>query len=89
VIGRIDGPGVISNNFALITMTVNGSTVSGGALNDNNGANKTIDELKTQTTYSDAIGSGGLGWKFGNDNLNPWKIDANKNNGYPYLYWQY
>jgi hypothetical protein len=53
------------------------------------GTDKTDTELKTQTTYSNATASGGLGWLFGNDDLNPWKIEAGKNNGYPYLYWQY
>ncbi|MDR0580435.1 MAG: hypothetical protein LBG21_07540 [Campylobacteraceae bacterium] len=29
-----------------------------------------------------------LNWKFGDDNNNPWKIDININNGYPYFYYQ-
>ncbi|MDR0747576.1 MAG: hypothetical protein LBE89_06775, partial [Helicobacteraceae bacterium] len=69
--------GTTSNNFALSTMTVIG-TVSGNA-----GAAKSDADFKTRSTYET-----GLGWKFGNDVLNPWKIDANKNDGYPYLYWE-
>jgi hypothetical protein len=44
-------------------------------------------ELETRSTYENDIngdGLGGLGWKFGDDNDNPWKI----NGSYPYLYWQ-
>ncbi|MDR0747045.1 MAG: hypothetical protein LBE89_04040 [Helicobacteraceae bacterium] len=77
----------VSNNFALDTMTVN-SAIYNGATNERNGTSKTMPELKTQSTYSSQVDGGGLGWKFGNDVLNPWKIDANKNNGYPYLYYQ-
>jgi uncharacterized repeat protein (TIGR02543 family) len=74
-----------SNNFALDTMTVTGPT-DGYA-----GTDKTATELRTQSTYSDPIngdGLGGLGWKFGNDEDNPWKIDPTKNDGLPYLYWE-
>jgi hypothetical protein len=67
-------------------MTINGVTYSGSS-NDQNGTSKVIANFKTQETYS-ADPTGGLGWKFGNDNANPWKIDAGKNDGYPYLYWQ-
>jgi hypothetical protein len=82
-VNRITGTSTVLNNFALDTMTVTGTT-AGSA-----GTSKTDAELKTQATYSDAIngdGLGGLGWKFGNDDDNPWKID--EGNGYPYLYWQ-
>jgi hypothetical protein len=81
----------LSNNFALDTMTVN-SVVYDGATTDHNGTSKSIDDLTTPTAlYSGAIngdGLGGLGWQFGDDDDHPWKIDANKNDGYPYLYWQ-
>ncbi|MDR1460485.1 MAG: hypothetical protein LBI78_02445 [Campylobacteraceae bacterium] len=67
-----------SNNFALETMLVNGNTVSGG---DNlNGEGKSEADLKTKSTYES------LGWSFGDNNANPWKID--ENSSYPYLYWQ-
>lgn len=46
------------------------------------GTDKTMDELKTQAVYES------LGWRFGDDNDNPWKIDEAKNNGLPYFYWQ-
>jgi hypothetical protein len=68
----------VSNNFALNTMTVTGTASYGNA-----GTSKTITDLTTQSTYSS-----GLGWNFGNDENNPWKIDPYKNNGLPYLYWE-
>jgi hypothetical protein len=68
----------VSNNFALNSMSVTGSTDSGNA-----GTSKTITELTTQSTYSI-----GLGWRFGNDDANPWKHDPYKNGGLPYLYWE-
>jgi hypothetical protein len=78
IVGYINGSPTINNNFALSTMTItpNGSSGNGGD------ADKTIVELKTQSTYT------GLGWLFGSDDSNPWKIDANKNGGLPYLYYQ-
>ncbi|MDR0580000.1 MAG: hypothetical protein LBG21_05300 [Campylobacteraceae bacterium] len=85
IVGNING-GTVSNNFALNSMSI---TIDGS--NGNAGANKTITQLKTKATYNSTIngdGNGGLGWKFGDNDTNPWKIDANKNNGYPYLYWQ-
>jgi hypothetical protein len=85
IVGYIDGGNTTSNNFALNTMTVTGKT------NGNAGTSKTITNLKTQSTYSNPVngdGNGGLGWKFGNDENNPWKIDPYKNNGLPYLYWE-
>ncbi|MDR1451960.1 MAG: hypothetical protein LBI57_06505 [Helicobacteraceae bacterium] len=92
--GRVVGynnSATISNNFALATMKVNGATYDVPTTNDHNGTSKTIGDLTTQATYDGAIsgdGLGGLGWQFGDDDDNPWKIDASKNNGYPYLYWQ-
>jgi hypothetical protein len=53
------------------------------------GTEKTITELQTQTTYTDAIadgGTGGLGWLFGSDDDNPWKMPGVA--GLPILYWQ-
>lgn len=41
---------------------------------------RTTAEMKTKTTY--------VGWKFGNDDANPWQIDPQVNEGYPYLYWE-
>jgi hypothetical protein len=85
---------IISNNFALDTMVggVKYDGVTNSFLNSsdakNHGIDKTQIELKTRSTYENDEASGGLGWKFGSNNDNPWKIDPNKNNGYPYLYWQ-
>ena len=50
---------------------------------------KTDAQLRQQSTYSDAIigdGLGGLGWKFGSNETNPWKMPSG--GGYPILYWQ-
>ncbi|MDR1975485.1 MAG: hypothetical protein LBQ18_00685 [Campylobacteraceae bacterium] len=81
----------ISNNFALNTMDIVMTTndvYTGG----NSGTSKDTTELQTQSTYENATnadGSGGLGWAFDGDNATaPWKMDADKNGGYPYLYWQ-
>jgi len=84
--GRITGSnsGTVSNNVALNTMSITGNTSYGS-----NGVDKTIGELQIQTTYSDTPvgdGEGGLGWKFGNDDDNPWKMLVG--GGYPVLYWQ-
>ncbi|MDR0407974.1 MAG: hypothetical protein LBH45_03540 [Campylobacteraceae bacterium] len=84
VVGHI-GLGIAENNFAFNMMSVIGTP--GG----NAGTDKTADEFKEQSTYSNAVsgdGDGGLGWKFGDDNDNPWKWHADKNNGLPYFYWQ-
>jgi hypothetical protein len=67
-----------SDNFALKDME--GDFIHKGVCH---GISKTETEFKTKSTYE-----AGLKWKFGNDKDNPWKIDPNKNNGYPYLYWQ-
>ncbi|MDR1460794.1 MAG: hypothetical protein LBI78_04045 [Campylobacteraceae bacterium] len=82
VVNRVVGlndVGTASDNFALEDMLVNGNTVSDDT---DNGEGKSEAELKTKSTYQS------LGWGFGDDNANPWKIDANKNNGFPYFYWQ-
>jgi hypothetical protein len=84
----------VSNNFALNTMVggvkYDGMTNSFSNSSDvrYHGIDKTQIELKTRSTYENDEASGGLGFKFGDDDDNPWKIDPNKNNGYPYLYWQ-
>ena len=48
------------NNLACADITINGSTVSGGAANNKNGQDKTADELKQQATYEN------IGWDFEN-----------------------
>jgi hypothetical protein len=88
VVGEIRTASVVINNFANSYMLINESIVPESA---ENGKDKAIVELQDQNTYEDAIngdGLGGLGWKFGDNDTHPWKIDASKNNGYPYLYWQ-
>jgi hypothetical protein len=71
----------ISNNFALEVMEVNGVVYGGD--NDLNGTSKSDEALKIKSTYET-----GLGWQFGENDDHPWKIDSNKNDGYPYLYWR-
>jgi hypothetical protein len=78
IVGGFDSNS-ISDNFALNTMRVNDNAVSNSNLN---GEGKSEADLKTKSTYES------LGWGFGDDNANPWKIDENKNNGFPYFYWQ-
>jgi hypothetical protein len=74
----------LENNLALETMTatVNGSEVP---FDDTKTVNYGIDvnaaDLKQKATYT------GLGWKFGEDDANPWKIDT-EISAYPVLYWQ-
>jgi hypothetical protein len=55
------------------------------------GINKSDNDLKSQSTYSNAIsgdGLGGLGWKFGYDNESPWVWGVFDGYPYPALYWQ-
>jgi hypothetical protein len=52
-----------------------------GTLNRPHGLNKNSAEVKQQTTYTD------LGWKFGNDDVNPWKMGIGAY-PLPVFYWQ-
>jgi len=88
--GRINGwtasYNVVSNNFALDTMIV-------GDVTDTtlHGVSKTDAQLRMQSTYSGAVngdGLGGLGWKFGNDDDNPWIMPSDGGYYYPIFYWQ-
>jgi hypothetical protein len=72
--------GKIKNNFARSAME---GSFTGSLHVANSGIGKADSEFKSQSTYSN-----GLGWKFGNNDANPWRISASKNGGYPYLYWQ-
>ena len=79
--------GTASNNFALADMQATGVAFEISAVNQ--GVSKTLEELQTQSTYSDPVngdGLGGLGWKFGSDDNNPWKMPAA--GGFPVLYQQ-
>ncbi|MDR1912133.1 MAG: hypothetical protein LBQ52_07310, partial [Helicobacteraceae bacterium] len=83
IVGYISG-GSVQNNFAIDTMTTNfGGGFSDAGAPANNGTPRSIDDFKSQSTYESD-----LGWRFGNNDANPWQIDPNKNGGYPYLYWQ-
>jgi hypothetical protein len=74
--------GSASNNFGLDTMLINEAVYS-GAEDDSNGISKSIEELKTRSTYETD-----LGWGFEGSDASPWKIDPDKNDGLPYFYWQ-
>ena len=79
----------MSNNFALTTMTAPGDAKFNSADTRYHGVGKTLTQLKQQSTYSGTIigdGVGGIGWKFGNDDDNPWKMPSG--GGYPILYRQ-
>ena len=56
----VDENTTYQKNLACADITVNGQTVSGGAANNKNGADKTAAELKNQATYE------ALGWDFSN-----------------------
>ena len=56
----VDEATTYQNNLACAEITVNGSTVTGGAANNKNGQDKTADELKQQATYE------AIGWDFEN-----------------------
>jgi hypothetical protein len=82
IIGEtIDYRKEISNNFTRKALT-SGFTDFRDS-NECSGIDKDDSEFVSKETYEV-----GLGWKFGNDNANPWKIDTTKNYGLPYLYWQ-
>ncbi|MDR2342368.1 MAG: hypothetical protein LBD84_04955 [Campylobacteraceae bacterium] len=83
--------GKFSDNFAFDNMGI----IPTG-INDNedigydgyNGISKTLTELQTKETYSNSTLDGGLGWKFGNDNNNPWVWGVFDDYPYPTFYWQ-
>jgi len=86
--GPVSGPVTITNNFALTGMKTAGAAQFDVSDTRLYGVDKTNAQLQTQSTYSDAVkgdGWGGLGWKFGNDDDNPWKMVEG---GYPILYRQ-
>ena len=72
--GRIAGVnyGSIANNVAWDGMTVVNATVTSIYGASPHGADITSSVAKTQATYS-GTGENQLGWKFGNDDTNPWK----------------
>jgi hypothetical protein len=76
----------IEHNFALDTMSVSGGTPAGDL--KYKGTDKSASALKTKNTYSNDTSSDGLGWKFGNDDENPWTMPTPDGSAYPRLYWQ-
>ena len=79
--GYMETDGILSNNVAWDGMTVINSVVTSINHADPNGADITAAQAKTQKTYED------LGWKFGNDDENPWKWGG-ASYPLPVLYWQ-
>jgi hypothetical protein len=85
IVAFIDGEQKsIPNNFALSTLGKGFTKFSEG--DARNGTSKTAEELKKKETYSSAPPNG-LGWKFGDNNLEPWTMTGSTT-GYPILYWQ-
>lgn len=90
----LDG-GTLSNNVAWEDMVlIDGNNIKTTINNSNgttiHGANISTTDTKLQNTYTTAyhgVPSFRLGWRFGADNNNPWKIIVG---GYtlPVLYWQ-
>ena len=70
-----------SNNIAYSGMTVNGATVTGGTATNRDGADITAADAQKQSTYED------LGWKFGTNDDNPWKMGVGDYK-LPVFYWQ-
>lgn len=89
IAGYIQGAAAVSNNFALTNMNASGVAKFDVSNKASHGVSKTNTELRTQSSYSNTIsgdGLGGLGWKFGNNSNNPWKMPVG--GGYPIQYWQ-
>ena len=78
VAGYLWNGGTITNNVAYNGMNAEGFTFTGSEI-DGTSINKTA--AKTQATYE------GLGWKFGNNDNNPWKMGVGAY-ALPVLYWQ-
>jgi hypothetical protein len=77
--GRVVGyvTGTLTGNIANSAMTVNGSTVMGGAANNENGANTVPAAFRSQSSYT------ALGWDF----TTVWKMNPAAPH-YPILRWQ-
>ena len=71
-----------SNNVAWKDMAaLGGIAFSVGSANNKDGADVTAAQAKTQKIYED------LGWKFGKDDDNPWKMGVGEY-GLPVFFWQ-
>ena len=80
---------VIENNLALDAIVAPGAAKFNSADARLHGVDRSDTQLRTQSTYTNAIngdGLGGLGWKFGNNDDNPWQMPSG--GGYPIFYWQ-
>jgi len=81
----------LENNVAWRGMTVMGDLVNSFNADSNNGADISADNATDLATYA-YTGTEKLGWKFGDDNDNPWKWDPWQWGGkiymLPILYWQ-
>jgi uncharacterized repeat protein (TIGR02543 family) len=70
----------VTNNFAFEDMSAAPDNFIGSG--GYSGESKTDDELKLQTTYES------IGWLFGSDAANPWKMPQPAGSAYPRLYWE-
>ncbi len=77
IVAEVTGASTIENTFAWESMLVNGVLITNGTASNQNGLNKTLAELRTQTTYQP-----GQNWDF----TTKWNIWENKS--YPYFTWQ-
>jgi hypothetical protein len=79
IIGFLDTDSDAKNNIAYSAMSafIDGVKV---VFNTTANSSRTLEELQKQSTYE------GIGWKFGNDDKNPWKIPDDE--GFPILYLQ-
>ena len=77
--------GTLTNNYALETMLVNGSTVTGGTLNDEGGADATLAELHSLSFYNTAGNWDTDAWDI-DDPIGVWNICDG--DGMPFLRWQ-
>ncbi|MDR1975566.1 MAG: hypothetical protein LBQ18_01090 [Campylobacteraceae bacterium] len=82
IVGYIDGVNTVLNNIAKIDMATDFTDFVEG--NGYSGTGKTDSVLKSKETYANNPVSGGLGWNF----ETIWKMEADKNGGHPYFYWQ-
>ena len=83
-VGRVAGAnfGTLNNNVAWYGMEALGGIVFNiGSVNNKDGADITTTQAKTQTTYT------GIGWSFGNNDNNPWKMGVGEY-ALPVFYWQ-
>jgi len=75
----------LTNNYALETMLVNGSTVAGGTLTDVNGADASVSDIQSLSFYNTASNWDGAAWDI-DDPSGIWEICDGET--MPFLRWQ-